>query len=302
MAQDKSTLFVWGVTGLLALGMIGGAGYVALKNRQDAKNAQQAAQAVMPQKQQNPFKAALQKDNKTAPEPAVVAEKQEEPAKTVTAQNPLTLKQLPPISPPATEEQDEPSLAPERPMTPRAKQEKALNEQAAAIRQMTENTPLPPAVNTKSSMTLSMNGLNGERHLPLTYTCYRRNISPRLSWSNPPAGTKSYVLVLQKQNGDDDGQIYWALFDIPAGVNAMRDAVPKQPEYNGMRQAKNDFGNAEYTGPCDPKGKFNYVFRLFALDIVPDLPAAVPNAALIRTMNGHVLGEAQLPVLHYFRL
>jgi Raf kinase inhibitor-like YbhB/YbcL family protein len=64
---------------------------------------------------------------------------------------------------------------------------------------------------------------------------------------------------------------------------------------NGARQGKNDFGHIGYGGPAPPRGKpHRYVFKLYALDGVVDLPAGATKAQLLGAMKGHVLGEGQL--------
>ena len=67
------------------------------------------------------------------------------------------------------------------------------------------------------------------------------------------------------------------------------DALPA-----GTRVGKNDWGNAEYGGPCPPIGRHRYFHKLYALDtVLADLNQ--PNkAALEKAMQGHIIGEATL--------
>ena len=64
---------------------------------------------------------------------------------------------------------------------------------------------------------------------------------------------------------------------------------------NGAKQGKNDFGNIGYGGPAPPKGKpHRYFFKLYALDVVVDLPAGATKAQLMDAIKGHILAEGQL--------
>ena len=60
------------------------------------------------------------------------------------------------------------------------------------------------------------------------------------------------------------------------------------------RQGYNDFGEIGYAGPCPPSGKpHRYLFRVFGLDRMLDLPAGASAANLREAMRGHILQEGQ---------
>jgi Raf kinase inhibitor-like YbhB/YbcL family protein len=64
---------------------------------------------------------------------------------------------------------------------------------------------------------------------------------------------------------------------------------------DGAKQGKNDFGNIGYGGPAPPKGKpHRYFFKLYALDVVVDLPPGVSKAQLMAAIKDHILAEGQL--------
>lgn len=141
-----------------------------------------------------------------------------------------------------------------------------------------------------------------DRRLPLDYTCYRKNVSPALTWSGAPSGTKSYVLFLERRKLKEAPFLVWALYDIPASGKGLPANMPKSKAYtNGMRHALSDHDTAEYVGPCEPRGKIPYAFRLFALDTVLGVPAGLPNRDLMKAMNGHILDAVDVEALHYLR-
>ncbi|HEY8190507.1 MAG TPA: YbhB/YbcL family Raf kinase inhibitor-like protein [Micavibrio sp.] len=139
-----------------------------------------------------------------------------------------------------------------------------------------------------------------ENRLPLDFSCFRANISPPLLWTGAPAGTKSFVVFLVRQEAGAAPLVSWSLFDIPANYKGLKQNLPKQAEAgDSMRHARSDHDAAEYVGPCEPKGKIPYVIRLFALDAVLDLQPGLPVNDLIRSMNGHIIDMAEIKFIHY---
>lgn len=139
-----------------------------------------------------------------------------------------------------------------------------------------------------------------ENRLPLDFSCFRANISPPLSWEGAPAGTKSFVVFLERREEDAAPFLSWAIFDVPASYKGLKQNLPKQAEAgDSMRHARSDHDTAEYVGPCEPKGKIPYVMRLFALDAVLDLQPGIPANDLIRAMNGHIIDVTEIKFIHY---
>src|SRR5262249_40382292 len=110
------------------------------------------------------------------------------------------------------------------------------------------------------------------------FGCMGGNVSPALSWTGAPAGTKSFALTLYDPDAPTgSGWWHWAVVDIPATSRGLPKGGGKSApsKLDGGRQTRPDFGQAGYGGPCPPPGKpHRYVFSLYALDIdkmdVPD--------------------------------
>lgn len=153
------------------------------------------------------------------------------------------------------------------------------------------------------TLKLTVPGLSGsENRLPLVHSCYRANTSPALKWAGAPPGTKSYALFLERRMKGKRPLFTWIVFGIPGDSAAIPGNLPKRAALEGaMRHALSDHDTAEYVGPCEPRGKIEYVFRLFALDSVPALPPGVPSRDLMRAMNGHIVDMSEVRVLHYLR-
>lgn len=130
--------------------------------------------------------------------------------------------------------------------------------------------------------------------------CKGGNVSPQLSWRNAPAGTRSFAVTLFDPDAPGPGWWHWAVAEIPSSVaslpsNASASGVLKRM---GAIEARNDYGDAGYGGPCPPPGKpHRYVLTVFALNTA-DLRLGPARHALMfdHEINTSVLAKAQLTV------
>lgn len=132
--------------------------------------------------------------------------------------------------------------------------------------------------------------------IPQKFTCDGPDVSPLLAWSEPPAGTKAFALIMDDPDAPAGTWVHWVLYDLPASASGLPENVPKQPELeDGARQGRNDFRKTGYGGPCPPAGKpHRYFFRLYALDSPTQLKAGASRAELEKAMKSHILAQAEL--------
>jgi hypothetical protein len=99
--------------------------------------------------------------------------------------------------------------------------------------------------------------------------CHGENISPALEWTNVPAGTQSFVVILDDYEArGSDGFIHWAAYNIPGTATGLpANAGAGEPDLpGGGRHAYNDFLKRNYGGPCPPAGPAHkYRFTVYAL-------------------------------------
>jgi Raf kinase inhibitor-like YbhB/YbcL family protein len=136
------------------------------------------------------------------------------------------------------------------------------------------------------------------------FGCSGQNISPALSWSGAPTGTRSFALMVHDPDAPTgSGFWHWIVYDIPADTTSLpADAGnPKKKLLpGGAVQGRSDFGTTGYGGPCPPPGKpHHYHFRLFALKVAKLAVPADATAALIGfNVNANKLAEADLVGLY----
>jgi Raf kinase inhibitor-like YbhB/YbcL family protein len=129
--------------------------------------------------------------------------------------------------------------------------------------------------------------------------CRGPNRSPALQWTNPPAGTQSFVVILDDYEARlGDGFIHWAVYNIPGSATGLAEnAGASDPD----RHAWNDFLKRNYGGPCPPEGPpHKYRFTVFALDLpsIDDAGTPMTWRKLRVVIHGHVLGQASLTGLY----
>ena len=123
------------------------------------------------------------------------------------------------------------------------------------------------------------------------------NLSPQLDWSDPPAGTQSFVLVMEDADAPSPNFRHWAVYDIPRDRRHLAPGRSSAAHTEDLPHAFNDFGNPRYDGPEPPAGEraHTYRFRLAALDVAKLDIGERPYAGDVwQAARGHILAEAEL--------
>jgi Raf kinase inhibitor-like YbhB/YbcL family protein len=130
--------------------------------------------------------------------------------------------------------------------------------------------------------------------VPAHHTCEGENLSPPLTWTGVPVGTRSFALICDDPDAPRGTWVHWVMWNLPADAVELGPAVPRNPELpSGARQGINDGGNVGYSGPCPPPGgPHRYYFRLHALDSTLNLAPGAKRSDLEAAMQGHVLARA----------
>ena len=136
--------------------------------------------------------------------------------------------------------------------------------------------------------------------IPRDCTCEGADRAPSLSWSGAPPGTRSFALVMDDPDAPDPAApthtfVHWVVYDLPPTTKGLVQMEPFPP---GTRQGNNEMGRTGYTGPCPPKGKHRYFFKLYALDTVLGDLKSPTKAQLESAMKDHVLAKAELVGLY----
>lgn len=146
------------------------------------------------------------------------------------------------------------------------------------------------------ALVVSSSAFQEGTEIPTKYTCQGQDISPALSWSEPTAGTRSFVLIVDDPDTPAGVFTHWVFFNLPADSRKLPEAVPTQAQLqDGSLQGKNDFGKIGYGGPCPPPGRpHRYQFTIYALDQTLDLKAGASKKQVLEAMKGHILAQGRL--------
>jgi len=147
------------------------------------------------------------------------------------------------------------------------------------------------------AMELTSSAFSPGAEIPAKYTCQGKDISPPLSWSGLPAGTKSLALIIDDPDAPDPNApkmtwVHWVLYNLPPDTTGLPEGVTALPA--GTAEGVNDWRKTGYGGPCPPIGRHRYFHKLYALDTVL-IDLGRPTKALLEAaMDGHILGQVEL--------
>jgi Raf kinase inhibitor-like YbhB/YbcL family protein len=119
-------------------------------------------------------------------------------------------------------------------------------------------------------------------NLPTNPNCVGENVSPQLSWSGVPDGTKSFAIMMVDPEGRGGAGVnHWVAYGIPPSVTSFAEGELSKPsdKYVGGKSTQ---GVGYYSGPCTPPGSpHHYTFVVVATDLDPkDLPAGLTKEEL----------------------
>jgi Raf kinase inhibitor-like YbhB/YbcL family protein len=140
------------------------------------------------------------------------------------------------------------------------------------------------------------------KHVYNGFGCTGDNISPALSWKNPPAGTKSFAVMAHDADAPTGGAGFWhwVVVNLPANVTGISQgsgATNGNHLPEAARQINSDFGAPGWGGPCPPQGRapHRYTFTVYALKVVKlDLPTNATASLTGFMVNDNALGYASI--------
>ena len=126
--------------------------------------------------------------------------------------------------------------------------------------------------------------------------CVGENVSPQLSWANPPEGTRSFALLMLDPEGRPPGGVsHFVAYGIPASATGFAEGELSKAsdKYVGGTSLMK---LPTYSGPCTPAGApHHYIFTLIATDLEPSaLKPGLTRDEVIKELEGHARGATGL--------
>jgi hypothetical protein len=146
-------------------------------------------------------------------------------------------------------------------------------------------------------------------NMPRDYTPDGRNLSPPVTWSNLPEGTREIAVVCADFGaGNPPPWVHWIIYSIPASATGLPPGLPiladtpMPSELSGAIQGLNGWRRPYYRGPAPPAGTPHlYHFTVYALDQALGLEPGLTRRQLLRAMEGHIIGQGDIvPVYERF--
>ncbi len=147
------------------------------------------------------------------------------------------------------------------------------------------------------SITITSPAFAAAGAIPTKFTCEGPDPSPPLAWTGLPPATRSLALIVDDPDAPDPAApkvvwVHWVLYDLPPGSGGLPENASTSG--TGGRNGLNDWKETGWRGPCPPRGRHRYFFKLYALDtLLGDLHDPT-KAQLEKAMSGHVLAQGEL--------
>lgn len=124
------------------------------------------------------------------------------------------------------------------------------------------------------------------------------DVSPQLSWSGAPEGTRSYAVTVYDPDAPTaSGFWHWAAFNIPAETSELPSGASRGGLPAGAVELRNDGGTVGYIGAAPPAGHgpHHYYVVVHAVDVPAlEIPADASSALLGFNLFMHTLARATL--------
>lgn len=139
-------------------------------------------------------------------------------------------------------------------------------------------------------MKLSSPAFANGQIIPKIYALRGDNLSPPLAIEDVPSGSISLALIVHDPDAPVGDFNHWLVWNLPPD-NLMITAGHLPP---AAIEGKNDIGNNHWDGPAPPSGSHHYIFELYSLDNLLDLPLDASRLDMESAMTGHIIKSCRL--------
>jgi Raf kinase inhibitor-like YbhB/YbcL family protein len=126
--------------------------------------------------------------------------------------------------------------------------------------------------------------------IPLKYSCNGEDINPPLTISEVPDNAHSLALIADDPDAMMGTFTHWVIWNIDPKIGEIKEGEVPEDAVEGI----NSGSQVGYTGPCPPRGKHRYFFKLYALDKVLEVNPDYTKEDLMEAMEDRVVDSAEL--------
>jgi Raf kinase inhibitor-like YbhB/YbcL family protein len=139
-------------------------------------------------------------------------------------------------------------------------------------------------------LSLTSPAFNHMGEIPKKYTCQGENINPPLRISGVSQEAKSLVLIMEDPDAPIGTVTHWIICHLDPKITE----IPEESRLDGAIVGKNMMRKNKYMGPCPPKGKHRYFFKLFVVDDKLPLDSKSHKKKVLKAMESHVIQQTEL--------
>src|SRR5260370_16857840 len=99
------------------------------------------------------------------------------------------------------------------------------------------------------TMQLRSSAFDDGAAIPRRFTCEGGDVSPPLNWSDPPAPTRSFVVLCDDPDAPAGTCHHWAAYDIPAGRTGLPEDAARHPRTAAPIPTLNVSGQPDHAPP-----------------------------------------------------
>ncbi|MDB6058866.1 MAG: hypothetical protein JWO95_2710 [Verrucomicrobiales bacterium] len=157
--------------------------------------------------------------------------------------------------------------------------------------------PLNFTAKHSGSFLLTSSAVTNGGALPQEFNGDGAGISPPVEWKGAPAGTKSFVVVMDHLAPGNEMKCYWTMWDIPATTTNLPKNVRNIGRLGGSFRGRIGYEPPHSQGP----GLKTYTIHVYAVSATPQFaqsPSAVTRDDLLNAIKDTVLDSAELKVTY----
>ena len=115
-----------------------------------------------------------------------------------------------------------------------------------------------------------------------------------------PSGAETLAIVVVDPDAPGGTFIHWVIYNVPPNLTGLPEAIPNSPRTRFGLQARNDFGEFGWGGPCPPRGDrpHRYVFTIYALREPVEAPPDADARRIIAEIESKAIARGVLVGLY----
>lgn len=141
------------------------------------------------------------------------------------------------------------------------------------------------------NLAIRSTAFDGLGPIPARHSGDGEDVSPALTWTGVPDGTRSFAVVVHDPDAPlVDGFTHWVLYGISGDATGLPEGA------DGGTAGATSFGETRYNGPAPPPGHgpHHYYFWLYALDADLELEPGLDRRELLSRIEDHVIEQARV--------